>query len=337
MALLGDLTREESRTQAMALVGLSIGIAFSLSLIAGPLLGDMAGLTGIFYVTAGLALLSLALVHWLVPTPLSQGRHPDAQPAAQQLRRVLSNRRLLRLDFGIFALHLTLIAFFIVVPGLLQNRIGLPSSSHWWVYLSVMATAFFAMVPFIIVGEKKRVMKPVLCGAITLLVLACVLLEQFATTLIAAWGALFFFFMAFNLLEACLPSLISKESPAAAKGTAMGVYSTSQFMGAFVGGAVGGILLESVGTVAVFALMVVVLLIWLGFALTMSPPSHAASFVVPLVNVEEADMSTVDRTLRGIPGVEDVVIIADRATAYLKVDRQQFDAEILGQYAFVRP
>lgn len=336
MALLSDLTREESRTKAMATVGLGIGVAFSVSLVLGPLLGEIAGLTGIFYVTAVLAVLSIFAVHWLVPTPVSQGNHPDAQPARQQLRRVITNRRLLRLDLGIFALHLTLTSFFLVVPGLLQDRVGLPSSSHWWVYLSVMATSFFAMVPFIIIGEKKRMMKQVLCGAIALLALSCVLLAQFAPTLAAVWGALFLFFMAFNLLEASLPSLISKESPAAAKGTAMGAYSTSQFLGAFVGGAIGGILLENVGVVGVFMLMVGILLVWLGLALTMSPPSHAASFVVQLIDVEGVDLMNVDSTLRGIPGVEDVVIIADQDTAYLKVDRQQFDAKTLSQYAFVK-
>ncbi|WP_148861620.1 MFS transporter [Marinobacter fonticola] len=337
MALLSDLTREENRTKAMAIVGLSIGVAFSASLFLGPLLGALVGLSGIFYATAGLALIGIVLVHSVVPTPVGKNTHLDAQPAKDKLRQVLSNRRLLRLDFGIGALHLVLTAAFLVVPVLLRDQVGVPATEHWWIYLSVMGLAFFAMVPFIIIGEKRRMMKPVLCGAVAMLALACFALAKLPHTLGFMWGGLFFFFMAFNLLEACLPSLISKESPAAAKGTAMGVYSTSQFFGAFVGGALGGALLEHTGVEGVFALMVVVLLIWLGLALTMKRPSHASSFMVQLVDIKGRGVQAVDSALRDVPGVEDVVILVDADTAYLKVDYRQFDAASLERFAFVRP
>lgn len=337
MALLSDLTREENRTKAMALVGLSIGMAFSASLFLGPLLGSVVGLSGIFYVTGGLALFGIVLVSRVVPTPAAQSTHLDAYPARDKLLQVLTNRRLLRLDFGICALHMVLTAAFLVIPVLLRDEVGLPPTQHWWVYLSVMALAFFAMVPFIIIGEKRRMMKPILCGAIAVLALASFALAKLPHTLGFMWGGLFFFFMAFNLLEACLPSLISKESPAAAKGTAMGVYSTSQFFGAFVGGTLGGTLLEQSGVEGVFALMVFVLLIWLGLALTMKRPSHASSFMVQLVDVKGRGVKVIDDALRGVPGVEDVVILVDADAAYLKVDYRQFDAASLEQFAFVRP
>jgi MFS family permease len=147
---------------------------------------------------------------------------------------------------------------------------------------------------------------------------------------------LFFFFMAFNLLEASLPSLVSKESPAAAKGTAMGVYSTSQFFGAFLGGAVGGILLEYVGLEAVLCFMIVVLLLWLGVALTMPSPGYTASFVVQLQNVAYSQFDDIDDALRKLPGVQDVVILEEAETAYLKVDRQKFDELSLADFSFVR-
>lgn len=337
MALLSDLTREENRTKAMALVGLSIGVAFSASLFLGPLLGSAVGLSGIFYVTGCLALLGIGLVYWAVPSPGAQSTHLDAQPAREKLRQVLADGRLLRLDFGILALHLVLTSTFLVIPGILRDEVGLPATHHWWVYLSVMAVAFFAMVPFIIIGEKRRLMKPILCGAIAVLALASLALAELPHSLVYVWGGLFFFFMAFNLLEASLPSLISKESPAAAKGTAMGVYSTSQFFGAFLGGTIGGNLLEHVGASGVFGLMVAVLVVWLGLALTMKRPSHTSSFVVQLADVEGRGVMAVDQALRGVPGVEDVVILADAGTAYLKVDYKQFDAANLGQFAFVRP
>ncbi|MCL7945999.1 MFS transporter [Marinobacter sp. ATCH36] len=336
MALLSDLTREEERTKAMATVGISIGLSFSVSLVIGPLLGSAFGLSGIFYTTAALALVAMAIVHRLVPTPHEHKSSADTHPARAMLGKVISDRRLLRLDFGIFALHLVLTAIFLVFPTLLQDELGLPSSSHWWFYLTVMVTSFFAMVPFIIIGEKKRSMKPVLCGAIALLAISTAAIDGVSTSLPVAWAVLFFFFMAFNLLEASLPSLVSKESPAAAKGTAMGVYSTSQFFGAFLGGALGGLLLEQLGLQGVLWFMVIVLLLWLAVALTMPSPGYTASFVVQLHAVAHSQFDDIDDALRRLPGVQDVVILEEAETAYLKVDRRKFDELSLADFAFVR-
>jgi len=271
-----------------------------------------------------------------VPTPHQHKVSADTHPAREMLSRVLGDRRLLRLDFGIFALHLALTAIFLVFPLLLQNQLGLASSDHWWFYLTVMVTSFFAMVPFIILGEKLRKMKPVLCGAIVLLTLSTAGLAEVSGSLVSAWGVLFLFFMAFNLLEASLPSLISKEAPAASKGTAMGVYSTSQFMGAFVGGAVGGLLLEAAGVSGVLWLMVGVLVLWLLVALTMPAPGYTTSFVVQLKEVAQSQFDSIDDALMALPGVQDVVILEDAGTAYLKVDRQRFDKGLLADFPFVR-
>lgn len=336
MALLSDLTREEERTKAMATVGISIGLSFSVSLVLGPLIGSAFGLSGLFYLTALLAIVAMVIVWRVVPTPHQHKVSADTHPAREMLSRVLADRRLLRLDFGIFALHLALTAIFLVFPTLLQNQLGLASSDHWWFYLTVMLTSFFAMVPFIIIGEKMRKMKPVLCGAIVLLTLSTAGLAQAPASLLAAWGVLFLFFMAFNLLEASLPSLISKEAPAASKGTAMGVYSTSQFMGAFVGGAGGGLLLDATGVSGVLWLMAGVLALWLLVALTMPAPGHTTSFVVQLKAVAHSQFDSIDDALMALPGVQDVVILEDAGTAYLKVDRQYFDKGLLADFPFVR-
>jgi predicted MFS family arabinose efflux permease len=337
MALLSDLTREEERTKAMATVGVSIGLSFSLSLVVGPLLGSALGLAGIFYVTAGLAVVAMVIVSRLVPTPHQHVLSADSQPARKMLTKVLADPRLLRLDFGIFALHLVLTAVFLIFPTLLQDQFGLPSSSHWWFYLTVMVTSFFAMIPFIIIGEKKRKMKPILRGAIVMLTLSTAAVGYLSQALIVAWAVLFFFFMAFNLLEASLPSLVSKESPAAAKGTAMGVYSTSQFFGAFLGGALGGVLLQQAGLQGVIWLMVGVLIMWLLVALSMPAPGHTTSFVVQLRHEARARFDDIDQSLRQLPGVQEVVILEEANTAYLKVDRRQFDALRLADFPFVRP
>ena len=336
MAMLSDLTREEQRTKAMATVGISIGLSFSVSLVVGPLLGSVWGLSGIFYTTAVLAVMALVVVAKGVPTPHQHKVSADTHPAREMVGRVLADRRLLRLDFGIFALHFALTALFLVFPTMLQDQLGLAAASHWWFYLTVMITSFFAMVPFIIIGEKKRKMKPVLCGAIALLALATAALTGVEGSLGLAWAVLFFFFMAFNLLEASLPSLVSKEAPAASKGTAMGVYSTSQFFGAFLGGALGGYLLQVTGLDGVLWLMAGSLLVWLLVALTMPAPSYTTSFVVQLQNAVATTFDDIDRRLRDLPGVEDVVIVEEAATAYLKVDRQHFHEDQLARFEFVR-
>lgn len=338
MALLSDLTREEQRTKAMATVGITIGLSFSLSLIVGPLVGSVAGLSGIFYLTAILAAGAILIVHYLVPETGRATAHSDTLPARAMLGRVLTDARLLRLDFGIFALHLVLTALFLLVPVLLTQQLGLPAGDQWWFYLTLMVTSFVAMVPFIVIGEKNRQMKPVFCGAIALLTLSTATLWLAVGALWQAWLALFFFFMAFNLLEACLPSLISKESPAGARGTAMGVYSTSQFFGAFLGGALGGLIAGFAGAGGVLLLMVVVLLVWLLLALGMPQPTYASSLVVPLRgSLSAEEIPAADEAFRALPGVRDVVVIHGEGTAYLKIDQQEFDEEQLRLVSFVRP
>ena len=336
MAMLSDLTREEQRTKAMATVGISIGLSFSVSLVVGPLLGAAWGLSGIFYTTAVLALLALIVVAKVVPTPHQHKVNAETHPARQMVGKVLADGRLLRLDFGIFALHFALTALFLVFPTLLKEQLGLAATSHWWFYLTVMMTSFFAMVPFIIIGEKKRKMKPVLCGAIALLAVATAAMTGVTDSLGLAWVVLFFFFMAFNLLEASLPSLISKEAPAASKGTAMGVYSTSQFLGAFLGGALGGYLLQQTGLNGVLWLMAGAMTVWLLVALTMPSPSYTASLVVQLRNAVASPIDEIDQRLRGLSGVADVVIVEEAMTAYLKVDRQHFNEDQLAHLEFVR-
>lgn len=335
MALVSDLTREENRTKAMAGIGLSIGVAFALSLVLGPLLGERLGLSGLFYITAGLALVGMVLVAVVVPTPWHSTHNPDTQPVLRQLGEVLAMPRLLRLDAGIFVLHLVMTAAFLIVPLLLRDELGIASGEHWWIYLTVMGTAFVAMLPFIILGEKKRRIKGVMVGAVALLTLSVGLLGLDFGALWHLWLVLFLFFMAFNLLEALLPSMISKEAPAASKGSAMGVYSTSQFLGAFVGGTAGGWMAGLWGLTGVIVLMVSATAAWLIIALTMAPPRYASSVTLPLDRQVMADPAAAKEALMGVPGVFEVVIPADGQEAWLKVDHQALDENELRRLSFV--
>lgn len=322
MALAADLTREENRTKAMATIGMTIGLSFMLALLAGPLLGRLIGVSGIFWLTAVLALVAIALVALVVPTPTRSMTHRDAEAVPAMFRRVFSFSDLWRLDLGIFSLHLILTALFLSIPLVLRD-LGLAPVQHSTLYLPVMLISLVAMVPFVIIAEKHGMMKQVLLGAVAALSLGQFALGMFADEFWGFVGALLVFFTAINLLEAMMPSLVSKVAPVDAKGTAMGVYSTSQFAGAFVGGLVGGTVHQHFGVTAVFEAGALVALIWLLVASGMRKPGRYSSRLVNLDSVDDGG-DLVDRLLR-VPGVVEAVVVADEGVAYLKVDRERLD------------
>ncbi len=330
MALMTDLTREENRTKAMASIGASIGLSFTLAMVVGPILAAWIGLAGLFYLTAILSLAAIVLLFTLVPTPIQQVRSRDARAFIHQLGDVMRDRQLLRLSYGIFALHAVLVATFVVVPVVLLQT-GMAQEHHWKVYLPVMATAFICMVPFIIVAEKKKKMKEVLILAVALLLISIAWLAYSVEHMLSLIMALWLFFLAFNILEASLPSLISKFAPAGYKGSAMGLYSTSQFLGAFVGGMAGGYLSDVLSLAAVFWGLIPLILIWLGLVATMQKPKHLASFMVSLTRQAEADCVDIENQLLALAGVDEVVIMLQEKAAYLKVDNKTFDPTELKQ------
>lgn len=322
MAMVADLTSDESRTKAMASIGASIGLSFSVALVLGPVLAGWGGISSLFWATVVLALIGLWVLWRWVPTPTVRGRHRETGAVPELLRITLIHPQLLRLNVGIFALHFVLMACFLVMPSILESRLGFARDQHWLIYLPLLVLAFVAMVPFMIIAEKRQKIKPIFVAAVALLGVMVALMGEVADS---RWGflmALFFFFMAFNLLEATLPSLMSKLAPAGAKGTASGIYSTSQFLGAFAGGVGAGWLLEFEGVAAVFNLCAVLVLLWCLLAFTMSTPKFLAGVQVPL---KAEYLSQADELLSALPGVVEVVLIQEEVTAYLKVDPSVFD------------
>ena len=323
-AMLADLTREEHRTKAMALIGSSIGLTFAISLVAGPALNRVIGVPGIFALTGILALAAIWVVKVWVPDPVDSHFHADAEANPAKLVDVLKNGQLLRLDFGIFALHAAQMAMFVVVPVALKNS-GLVPDHHWAVYLPVLLGSFVLMVPGIIYGEKRGKMKPVFIGAVALMLLAqlglALGIEHF-------WGivwALFFYFVAFNLLEASLPSLISKLAPVSAKGTAMGVYNTAQALGLFFGGVFGGWLAQHHGFQAVFVFCVILMAAWLVASLSMTAPPAIKTRMFR-VGVMPADQAALLKSqLAGVSGVVEAVVLAEEGVAMLKVSIKGWD------------
>jgi MFS family permease len=325
LALVADLTTEENRTKAMAMVGITIGASFMVALVAGPIIANFIGVAGIFWLMVGLALVGIAITEFVVPNPRRVTVHRDAEAVPALIGSVLRNKELLRLDFGIFALHAMLTSSFLVVPGLLRGTLDVSVHDQWIVYLPVLLVSVAVMVPAIIVAEKHRRMKGVFVGAVAALAVSQAMLYVDAQNLFVLLAALIVFFSAFNVMEASLPSLITKAAPPDAKGTAMGLYSSSQFLGIFVGGVVGGWAHQHGGSAAVFALTAAIALLWLLAAATMAQPSYLTTRLVPIADGQASDAEGLAARLRQVPGVAEAVVIAEEKLAYLKVDSKAFD------------
>jgi len=329
MALAADLTREEHRTKAMALIGVSIGISFAVSMVAGPVLEGLIGVKGIFWIISGLALTGIAVLYWVVPTPVASRFHRDTQAQPAQFGTVLKNPELLRLDFGIFSLHAILTATFVVIPLVLRDTVQLPTADHWKIYLPVFVLSMFSMVPFVILAETKRKMKAVFVSFIAVVAFADAGLLFHADNVYAIGFLLYVFFTGFNLLEATLPSMVSKVAPSELKGTAMGVYSTAQFLGAFVGGVSGGTIYGAFGIPYVFAFCALLALIWALAALRMAPPRHLSSLLINFGDLTAIQALALSAQLRQVPGVVEAVVLADDGVAYLKVEKEKLDKAAL--------
>ncbi len=319
MALLADLTREEQRTKAMSTIGMSIGLSFAVAFILGPLVAAHFGLSGLFWATSILAILGLVLLN-TVPQPLIiLKQHSDSY--WQQFRQCLVHPELLRLNIGILVLHLVMTASFVLLPHLLIDYAYLPASQHGWVYLPIVLGGFIAAVPAIIIAEKKQKIKSVFVFGIGLLMASLMVLAQGYSHYISLLAGITLFFIAFNLLEALLPSLLSKIAPAGSKATAMGIYSSSQFFGAFLGGVCGGILWGNHNIQMAYWLLVVCVLLWLIVASFMRSPRFLHSLMLTILPCNNTQAAALLTQLNTIQGVEEAVVLAQEGCVYLKVDK----------------
>ncbi len=323
MALMSDLVRDENRSKGMAILGMSIGLAFALSFVVGPWLAASLGLAGLFIATSVLGGIAILLALLWLP----RGQQVRQLPAdyGDQLRSMLALPELRRLNLGIFSLHLIMMACFVALPGLLVGS-GLPAVQHGWLYLPVMLLSFVVLVPAVVIAEKKQKIRLVYLSAIALLLMSMPVLALGQGVLWTLMLAVGLFFFAFNLLEALLPSLVSKMCPPESKGTAMGIYSTSQFAGAFMGGALGGLLLQHSNASILFWVLAVVVMFWLWRAFYMVSPRYWQSVVL---QPEQALSGQQIEQIRLLPGVEELVLLADDQLLYLKVDAAVWQASLL--------
>ncbi|MCI1031284.1 putative MFS family arabinose efflux permease [Raoultella sp. BIGb0149] len=318
MALLSDLTREQNRTKAMAFIGVSFGVTFAIAMVLGPIVTHQLGLHALFWMIAGLASIGILLTLWVVPNSHNHVLNRESGMVKDCFSKVLAEPKLLKLNFGIMCLHIMLMSTFVALPGQLEAA-GFPAAEHWKIYLVTMLISFVSVVPFIIYAEVKRKMKQVFVFCVALLLVAEIVLWGAGGYFWELVAGVQLFFLAFNLLEALLPSLISKESPAGYKGTAMGIYSTSQFLGVAIGGALGGWVDGFFDSQTVFLLGALLAMLWLLVAGTMSEPPYVSSLRIEIPGEVAVDDSLQTRLL-ALDGVKQALVVAEERSVYVKID-----------------
>jgi MFS family permease len=313
-ALVADLTREEHRTKAMAMIGGTIGMTFAASLVLGPALYHLISIPGIFTMTGVLAVVAVLVMKFAVPNPKFSSFHSDAEAAPAKLLGVL---------------HAVQMAMFVVMPFALRQTSGLDVNHHWEVYLPVLAVSVVFMVPMIIYGEKKAKLRSVFITSIALMLAAEIAFIPAITHFWGIVGVMILYFIAFNVLEASLPSIISKIAPTGSKGTAMGVYNTFQSLGLFAGGALGGYLSFRFSSATVFEFGAVLIGIWLLLASRMKPLPAVKNlmFHLPSMSVEEA--RRLEQQIAAVTGVTEVAVVIEEGAAYVKVDSRRLDETAL--------
>lgn len=321
IALLADLTPDEERTKAMAVIGVSIGLSFSLAMIISPTITHYFGLAGIFYITAGLVLFGFILLHRVIPTPQKEPFHIDNGAKPVLFLQVLCNPHLQRLNLSIFFQHFILTSTFFSIPMLLQQQIKLEHlTQQWHFYLPIIVFSFLVMLPFIALGERKQRMKSVFIGSVLVTGLCQLTLAFTYQHWLAICGLMFAYFVAFNILEASLPALISRQADRSAKGTAMGIYSSSQFFGIFVGGSLAGIIYQFAAYQGIFLVNSMITLIWLIMAFYIKPSAYQTTLLIHYKHLSQ-EPSNMIALLKALPGVQQAIIAQEEHTVYIRIDK----------------
>ncbi|MDE0747571.1 MAG: MFS transporter [Porticoccaceae bacterium] len=328
MAMVTDLTSEKNRTKAMAIIGGSIGFSFILAMVLGPLITLKYGLSGIFWITAILGTLGILIVLLLVPNRVQVQYNRETLTDLKQIVRLIKQTTLLRLNYGIFALHLALMAAFVAIPTILSDELGVEGENLWWVYLLLLGGGFFIMLPGMIIAEKNNRQKWSFLVSVGAMMMATLALSLYRGPIMTP-VLLLIFFTAFNLLEASLPSWMSKSCPVGNRGTAMGIYSTSQFLGAFFGGLLGGWSLQTLGVNGLFVVISLILAVWWFVCLGLESPRPLKTLVLAVGELEHSDFTKI---VSNIVGVEDILLLEGERLAYVQVDRLQVDMSSLQPY-----
>ncbi|RUO80158.1 MFS transporter [Idiomarina tyrosinivorans] len=324
LALAADVSRDDQRPKVMATIGMCIGFAFAIALVLGPLLASAVGLKGVFWLTAASALLGIGLLLFSVPKVVNRNARREALPVLSEMGQLLKHKQLWRLNFGVFVLHAMMTAWFVNLPLQLEKA-GLDGATQAWLYLPTLVLSFVFMIPMLIMSARSDAPRLWFRAAIGLLLLAMLMIETEGSHFIGLVVAVIVFFTGFNFLEATLPSLLTRIAPPGSKGSASGLYTTCQFLGAFIGGSAGGYLLQHDGLDGVMLFAIVLLLCWLAITYGMRYPAKAvnAAYDTPALNAQQAEQLA-DKLVQ-IAGVEEARVVTEERKTYLKIDKKQFD------------
>lgn len=328
LALMSDVTRVEHRTKAMAGIGISIGVSFGIALVVGPFVYHFGGISAVFLVTAAGGIIGIIVVATLVPTPTVHSHNPQSEVSLNLISGVLGNNSLRRTQVGVFMLQYMLMSSFIAFPLAMRATGQISDSEHYVVYFWLVLITFIVMGPFMHLSDRPKYTKPMMSSMIGLFLVSMLLLAVLHGFYEVLFGMVVFF-MAFNLLEVIMPALVSKVAGAAERGTAMGVYSTCQFTGSFIGGTIGGLIVSRWGISALMYVNAVLCVLWLLYALGLQRPGNYRTVACRLSGTEQLSTSQQIDALLSVEGVLDVALMKEEQIAYLKVDSDDYDADAL--------
>ncbi|MFC3032986.1 MFS transporter [Pseudoalteromonas fenneropenaei] len=328
LALAADLSRDEQRPKVMAVIGMCIGLSFAVAMLLGPMVAASFGVAGVFWLTAALAIVGIAVILLVVPNAVNRAPKGDTLATIPAIKALIKDRQLLRLDLGVLLLHLTMTTLFVALPGQLITQ-GLAAEKHWQLYIPVFLLAFVLMAPMMIIAIRKQQERAVFLSCIGLLIVSTALLSMMATNLWVIATCMLVYFVAFNFLEATMPALVSRLAPVSQKGAAMGVFSSGQFFGAFLGGMLGGVIAQYLSAPFVFAAAALVGVLWLVIAWQMQipPRSKMISLVANLTEQSSPEQvaAQLAAKLVALPGVLEATVVSEENRCYLKIDEKQFD------------
>ena len=323
LALAADVTREQQRSKAMGMIGVSIGLAFALAMVAGPVLAPFIGLQGLFFITAAGALVGIAIVYFFIPNVLNKAPRGETIAIPSMIANLAKQPQLFRLNLGIFILHLSLTAIFVTLPLQLQHM-QLAADEHWKIYLPALLMSFLLIIPMLIMAAKTQKNKHFYLLSILLMASSLVAMALTQHSIILMFFVMLLFFTAFNFLEASLPAFISMLAPAGTKGTAMGIYSTHQFLGAFFGGIIGGLSYKLVGSSGLFLCLAGLMVVWFLLSTGMRNPSKIRTFTFSTNIKDEQQANIISNLLITLKGALETVVIVEEQTVYIKADTQVF-------------
>ncbi|PPI87710.1 MFS transporter [Candidatus Pantoea edessiphila] len=320
MALLSDLTREQNLSKVTAYIGINFGITFAIALIISPIVTREFGLHALFWIITLFTIICIIIVMFFVPQETNHKFNREIGIMSNSLLKILTNDKLIKLNISIFLLHTLLMCILIVLPNQLQY-LGFPVSRHWEIYLITMIISFSLVMPIIIYAERNKCIRHIFLFGITIILLSEIALRNSINSFWILIIGLQFFLFAFSLMEAIIPSLVSKESPLGYKGTAMGFYSTSQFFGVAFGSSIGSWILTRFNIEGVFLFCILIAIFWLLISLNIQEPQYITSMNITLSNKILA-ISNLEEKIKKQPGISEVLIITAEKSLYIKIDNK---------------